>query len=248
MLTIQPNFTKSMHSVTSFGHTNPNYTDDLDDAYETDLLSEDAENDEFVSREDSVNDDEPSEKEKTLAGMRNDINETMSNIKDIEQELPPALRKGIGWMFTLGAAAVAGISTKFGVSETSKAIGKLSKKESVKAATSNLKGSLTKLGKSIGKCFDAIKNTKVVKSLSDKFGKAVEKFNKTKFGKKISAFFEKLTNNKFANKIKGIFGAAKKVDGKKVVDRTGDVIGAATGVSTAAVGIVDPEQKAKVEG
>lgn len=249
MLTIQSNFSKPVRSATTFGlsDSNRNYSEieDLDNDYLSTGLDNEPENDEFVSRDDNHPD-----KDETLADFKENVNQAVNDLKDIEQELPlpPAAKKVLGGLCTLGAAAVTGISMKFGVSESGRVLGKLSQKQSVKAVKSSVSGSLSKLGKAIKNCFNTIKNTSFVKTISSKVSKAADKFKATGFGKKITKFFDKLTDNKFANKVKGLFKSVKKVDGKNVVDRTGDVLGTATGVSTAAVGFIEPDKNAKVEG
>lgn len=226
MLAIQPNFrTNGMQHGASFGNKKPVDYDDFD---ETDLeLQEDS----FVSQKDN-----------DLSAVKDEITGAMSNLKEIQEELPPAAKKAMSGLFTLGAAAVAGISTKFGVSETSKLVKGISQKDSVKAATKNLKTSVGKLGKAIAGLFETVKKSDLYQKVSTKASELFEKFAATPFGKKAIELFNNVADSKFVKKVKDIFALTKKVNGDKVVDRTGDVLGAATGISTAAVGIINPEQ------
>lgn len=75
-----------------------------------------------------------------------------------------------------------------------------------------------------------------------------DKFMATAVGKKLVKGYDYIADSKLAKTVKGWFAKAKDIKGQQVVDRTGDVLGTATGVSTAAVGVIDPEKKAQVEG
>lgn len=250
MLTIQPNF--SQHRI----QARPSFGSDDDAATYTDNpygYSDDLLTDGFVREEgnDVADfDDDYNQKKSDLIDVRDGINATMENIKELEKEvqLPDWLKGGIGIMFTLGAAAVTGISTKFGFSKTSEYLGDLSRKPAIKKASGNIKESMGKLGKAVGRCIDTVKDSKIYKSIAGKVNKFTERFGKTSLGKKVKAFSDRMAKNPIVVKIKNFFAGAKKVDGAKIVDRTGDVLGTATGVSTAAVGVVNPEQKTKVEG
>lgn len=232
MLAIQPNLrTNGMQTKASFG--NGYMSEDVDFERDNSGLKDD----EFVAKKDN-----------DLAAVKDEISEAMDNLKELQEELPPVAKKVMGGLFTLGAAAVAGISTKFGVSETSKMVKGISKKESVKAATANLKSSVGKVTDAVGNFFDTVKKSDLYKNISAKISTLVDKFEKTKFGQKTVELFNKVAKSSFVKKIKDLFASTKNIKTDKVVDRTGDVLGAATGISTAAVSIINPEQKEEVEG
>lgn len=237
MLTIQPNLTVNRtHSMTSFGHSNP--VKDLDDDY----------NNYPAAIYDEPEDDYVTEKENDLESVKNDINQAMADLKDVQNDLPPAAKRIMGGLFTLGAAAVAGISTKFGFSETSKVFNNLAHKPSVKNFSGNVKNSISGIGKAIKNWFIALKETRVGKYIVQKSATMADKFMATAVGKKLVKGYDYIADSKFVKTVKGWFAKAKDIKGQQVVDRTGDVLGTATGVSTAAVGVIDPEKKAQVEG
>lgn len=247
MLTVQPNFSqKRMYSAQLFGNSNP-YKDSYYNEDELSVLDYDYESDSYERESDFSGE---SDKEKDLLDMKNGINKTIENIKGLEEEvnLPGWAKNGVGLLYTLGAAAVAGIGTKFGFTKTSEYLGELSNKNTIKKATSNIRNSLKKLGKSIMHGIDTLKNTSLYKSISNKFSEMSKSFGKTSFGKKLNKFADSISKNKFVVKVKNAFKNIKNVNSAKIVDGTGDVLGAATGVSTAAVGVIDPEQKEKLEG
>lgn len=241
MLTIQPNFSyHKANAMTSFGHTavSPQFTpDDLEDF-------------DFQDLSDSYEFESNSEKDKELKSIKQNIKDTVSNLQDIEDVLPDGMknvRKGINILYTLGGACLTGISMKFGFAETSRQLAKVGQTTVVKNAKGNIASLAHKLSDNCGKLFEKVKNTKFMKKISEIISQAVEKFKNKKIGQKIMAAVEKMENSKFAAKIKSWFGSAKKVDSQKIVDRTGDVLGAATGVSTAAVGFTNNKTEGDFE-
>ena len=247
MLTIQPNFyQKSMHSIPVFGHRNQSesyyYADEsdmLDTVPEEDILDLGADGDDRIT---SKNED--------LKDFRDGVNQTIANIKGLEEEfnLPDWVKEPMGVLYTLGAALVAGIGTKFGFSKTSEYLGELANKNSIKKASKNVKGSLKKLGAAFGKCIDTVKNTSFYKAVDKKMTKLSDSFKKTALGKGLKSLQDKVSKNSLVIKTKEFFARMRNINSSKVVDRTGDVIGTATGVSTAAVGVIDPEKKERLEG
>ena len=246
MLTIQPNLSqKRMHSLPGFGN---NYQrPDFSTVDDTDLFDETIEDDSFGYRD---QDSRIAEKNADLEEIKDGVNKTIANIKGLEEEipLPNWAKQSMGVLYTLGAALVAGIGTKFGFSKTSEYLGELANKQSIKKASGNIKGSLKNLGKAFGRCIDSIKNTPLFKAADKKFTNLSNKFNATSLGKGIKSLSDKFSKNSFVVKTKEFFSRITHMSGKKVVDRTGDVIGTATGVSTAAVGVIDPEKKERLEG
>lgn len=272
MLTIQPNFSKRIHSSQAFGNQTAvmiipktevlpeeNYID-------YDVIGPSRRNrDEFEREvvdaefEEITDEDAPQKttaltvrekdapvknnaKEDDLNEIKDNINATMDNLKEVQKELPPAAQKAMGGLFTLGAAAVSGISVKYGFSETNKILGKLFKKPSMKKFGENFVKPFKTAWKGIKSFvkdqYKNFKNTEFFKGMKKSF----EKFKKTNFGKKLVKLYEKIAKSKPVEETKEFVEKVRGVKSEQVTNAAGDVLGVATGVSTGVVAAIEPDK------
>lgn len=186
-----------------------------------------------AEKEDSIND---------LDEIKENITSTMDNLKEVQKELPPAAQKAMNGFFTLGAAAVSGISVKYGFTETNKILGKLFKKPSMQKFKTNFVKPFKTAWKAVkgfvAKHYDNFLGSKFY----FKMVKSLEKFRNTKLGKKIVSIYDKIAKSKTVQETKTFINKVRDVKPEQVKNATGDVLGVATGVSTAVAANLDPEK------
>lgn len=185
------------------------------------------------------------EKEETVDSLdeiKENINSTMDNLKEVQKELPPAAQKAMNGFFTLGAAAVSGISVKYGFTETNKILGKLFKKPAMEKFKKNFIKPFKAAWKAVkGFAVKQYKNFKASKLFAN-MGKQMEKFKATKFGKKLTGLYDKIAKSKTVQETKTFFNKIREVKPEQMKNATGDVLGVATGVSTAVAANLDPDK------
>lgn len=270
MLTIQPNFSQRIHSGQAFGSQSaiilvpkenniPSIEDKklmakssrrYEDEFERDIVD--------VDYEEVFGDENPAETtalavipkenqkdthhDTDLNDIKNNINATMDNLKDVQKELPAGAQKIMNGFFTVGAAAVSGISVKYGFNETNKILGKLFNKPSMKKFGENFVKPFKALWKGIKTFFkDEYKNFKTT-DLFKNMKKSFENFKKTSFGKKLVKLYEKFVKSGPVQETKDFINKVRDVKPSQVKEATGDVLGLATGVSTGIAANLEPEK------
>lgn len=185
---------------------------------------------------------EKDDKTSDLDEIKENITSTMDNLKEVQKELPPAAQKAMNGFFTLGAAAVSGISVKYGFTETNKILGKLFKKPSMQKFKTNFVKPFKTAWKAVkGFVTKQYKNFKASKLFAN-MGKQMEKFKATKFGKKLTGLYDRIAKSKTVQESKTFFNKVRDIKPEQVKNATGDVLGVATGVSTAVAANLDPEK------
>lgn len=264
MLTIQPNFSQRMRSAQSFGQKGElvisdkkpriyyvedkhivsdrrsPFADDYDvvDADFEEITDDDSKSTAIVLSSKSENHD----KSNDLDEIKNNINSTMDNLKEVQKELPPVAQKAMNGFFTLGAAAVSGISVKYGFTETNKILGKLFKKPAMEKFKTNFVKPFKAAWKAVrGFVVKQYKNFKGSKMYAN-IGKQMENFKATKFGKKLVSLYDKIAKSKTVQETKTFFNKVRDVKPEQMKNATGDVLGVATGVSTAVAANLDPDK------
>lgn len=233
MLTIQPNFSQRLHSQTSFrsGYSAAQL-DNIEVMADTVQINQ-TKNLSAANKKDSKKD--------TLENLHEDLNDAVTGLKKLEEKVvPESGKKILSGLALIGSSAVVAISTKFGWSETGKIVNKVIKNEAVQKFCKNIKT----LGQKTAEKLSKIKESKIYKSVAKKISEWGSEFAKTKFGGKVCDFFKKINDSKFVTSVKSFFGKAKNVKAGTVADTTGDVVAAATGVSTTAAGALADNKKA----
>ena len=272
MLTIQPNFSKRIHSSQAFGNQTAvmiipktevlpedNYIDyeiigpsrgnrdeferEVVDAEFEEITDEDApKNTTALAVREQNTPVKNNAQEDNLNDIKNNINATMDNLKEVQKELPPAAQKVMGGLFTLGAAAVSGISVKYGFTETNKLLGKLFQKPSMKKFGENFVKPFKAAWKGVKTFFkdqySKFKTTDLFKNMKKSF----ENFKKTKFGKKVVNLYERFVKSKPVQETKEFVDKVRGVKSEQVTNAAGDVLGVATGVSTGVAATIEPDK------
>ena len=271
MLTIQPNFSKRIQSSQPFGSQTAvmiiprkeAMPSEIDMDYE--IIGPSRKNSDEFEREvvdaefeEITDEDAPqkttalairkkdapgnSDKEEDLNDIKDNINATMDNLKEVQNELPPAAQKAMGGLFTLGAAAVSGISVKYGFTETNKLLGKLFQKPSMKKFGENFVKPFKAAWKGVKTFFkdqySKFKTTDLFKNMKKSF----ENFKKTKFGKKVVNLYERFVKSKPVQETKEFVDKVRGVKSEQVTNAAGDVLGVATGVSTGVAATIEPDK------
>ncbi len=269
MLTVQPNFSQRIHSGQAFGSQSaiilvpkesnmPSVEDKktlakssrrYEDEFEREIVDVDYE--EVFDEENPAGTtalavipkkDPKDEYDTNLNDIKNNINATMDNLKDVQKELPAGAQKLMNGFFTVGAAAVSGISVKYGFNETNKILGKLFNKPSMKKFGENFVKPFKALWKGIKTFFkDEYKNFKTT-DLFKNMKKSFENFKKTGFGKKLVKLYEKFVKSGPVQETKDFINKVRDVKPAQVKEATGDVLGLATGVSTGIAANLEPEK------
>lgn len=269
MLTIQPNFSQRIHSGQAFGSQSaiilvqkesimPSVEDKktmakssrrYEDEFEREIVDVDYE--EVFDEENPAGttalavipkEDQKEDHDTNLNDIKNNINATMDNLKDVQKELPAGAQKLMNGFFTVGAAAVSGISVKYGFNETNKILGKLFNKPSMKKFGENFVKPFKALWKGVKTFFkDEYKNFKTT-DLFKNMKKSFENFKKTGFGKKLVKLYEKFVKSGPVQETKDFINKVRDVKPAQVKEATGDVLGLATGVSTGIAANLEPEK------
>ena len=190
-----------------------------------------------VDREERVN-----KNDEDLNDIKNNINATMNNLKDVQKELPAGAQKAMNGLFTLGAAAVSGISVKYGFTETNKILGKLFKKPAMKKFGENFVKPFKAGWKAVKGFFKTQYKKFKTTGMYDTITKSFEKFKTTKFGKKLVNMYEKFSKSKPVQETKVFIAKVRDIKPDKVQEATGDILGVATGISAGVAANLEPDK------